>query len=83
MRIDLLKVVQMRLKDNAEACGIEIKGMNKKATAKDLEKLPRSGITIEATRIKGKVADTRYTVIYKVINNPTQKLIAKRIIRHK
>lgn len=54
-----------------------------KVTAKDLEKLPRSGIIIEATRIKVRVPDTRYTIVYKVINNPTHKLIAKKILRHK
>lgn len=54
-----------------------------KTTAKDLEKIQRSGITIEATRIKVKVPDTPYTVVYKVINNPTQKLIAKKILRHR
>ena len=54
-----------------------------KTTAKDLEKLPRSGIIIEATRIKVRVPDTRYTVVYKVINNPTHKLIAKKILRHR
>lgn len=53
-----------------------------KTTAKDLEKLQR-GITIEATRIKVKVPDTRYTVVYRVIDNPTQKLIAKKILRHR
>jgi len=53
-----------------------------KATAKDLEKMQK-GMIIEATRIKVKVPDTPYTVIYKVINNPMQKLIAKKILRHR
>jgi len=53
-----------------------------KATAKDLEKMQKS-MVIEATRIKVKVPDTPYTVVYKVINNPTQKLIAKKILRHR
>ena len=53
-----------------------------KATSKELEKIQR-GMIIEATRIKVKVSDTRYTVVYRVINNPTQKLIAKKILRHK
>jgi len=53
-----------------------------KATAKDLEKMQRD-IFIEATRIKVKVPDTPYTVVYKVINNPMQKLIAKKILRHR
>ena len=54
-----------------------------KTTAKELEKMQKSGVTIETTRIKSRVPDTQYTVVYKVINNPTQKLIAKKIIRHR
>lgn len=56
---------------------------NIKATAKDLEKMKKSGVTIETTRIKSKVANTPYTVIYKVSTNPHDKLIAKKILKHR
>ena len=39
------------------------------------------GIDIETTRIKSKVTNTPYIVVYKVINNTRQKLIAKRILK--
>ena len=54
-----------------------------KPTAKELEKMQKSGYTIETTRIKRKVPDTPYTVVYKVVNNPSDKLIAKKVIKHR
>lgn len=56
---------------------------NIKITVKDLEKMERTGIDIETTRIKSKVANTPYVVVYRVVNNPQQKLIAKRIFKCK
>lgn len=56
---------------------------NIKETATDLEKMQRSGISLQTTRIQSKVDNTNYTVVYKVINNPHDKLIARRIIRTK
>jgi len=56
---------------------------NIKETATDLEKMQRSGISLQTTRIQSKVNDTNYTVVYKVTNNPHDKLIARRIIRSK
>ena len=52
-----------------------------KATEKDLEKMEKSGFTIETTRIKYKVQDTRYTVIFKIQNRLPKKIIARKIIR--
>lgn len=52
-----------------------------KATVKDLEKMEKSGLTIETTRIKYKVQGTRYSVIFKVQNKSPKKIIARRIIR--
>ena len=54
-----------------------------KSIVKDLEKMEKFGLTIEATRTKYKVQGTRYAVIAKVQNNPRKKLIVKRIIRHR
>ena len=54
---------------------------NIKMTVNDLEKMQKSGIDIETTRIKSHVATTPYVVVYKVQNNPYKKLIAKRIIK--
>ena len=54
---------------------------NIKTTVKDLEKMEKMGIDIETTRIKSKVTNTPYIVVYKVINNTRQKLIAKRILK--
>lgn len=39
---------------------------NIKLTVKDLEKMQKSGIDIETTRIKSQVATTQYVVVYKV-----------------
>ena len=52
-----------------------------KETEKDLEKMEKSGFTIETTRIKYKVQDTRYTVIFKIQNRLPKKIIARKIIR--
>jgi len=55
-----------------------------KQTAKDLDKIEKSsGITIETTRIKVKVPNTQYIVVYKVKNNPKKILIVKRILTRK
>ena len=56
---------------------------NIKETAKDLEKMQRSGISLETTRIQSKVDGTKYTVVYRVVNNPHDKLIARRINRRR
>jgi len=56
---------------------------NIKVTVKDLEKMQKSGIDIDTTRIKSKVANTPYTVLYKVKNSSPQKLTAKKILKHR
>ena len=56
---------------------------NIKTTAKNLEKIERTGITVQDMTMKGKVSSTQYTIVYKVKNNPTQKLIARKILRHR
>lgn len=54
---------------------------NPKQTVKDLEKMEKLGISIQTTQIKSNVWGTKYTVVYKLTENPHKKLIAKRIIR--
>jgi len=56
---------------------------NVKTVARYLEKLQKSGVIVETTRIKSNVPNTKYAIIYKVENNPKHKLIAKRIIKHR
>ncbi len=45
--------------------------------------MEKTGIDIETTRIKSKVTATPYVVVYRVVNSPQQKLIAKRIFKCK
>ena len=56
---------------------------NIKTTATNLEKLEKAGITVQDMTMKNKVPDTRYTIVYKVIINPTKKLIAKKVLKHR
>ena len=56
---------------------------NPKQTVKELEKMGKSGMSLQTTRIQSRVYDTKYIVVYRVVNNPHPKLIALRIIRHK
>jgi len=56
---------------------------NVKTTAKYLEKLQKSDVVVQEMTMKGKVADTKYTIVYKVVNNPNQKLIAKKVLKHR
>ena len=52
-----------------------------KTTANELEKMQKSGVTVETTRIKTRVPDTPYSVVYKVKTNPSPKLIAKKVLK--
>ncbi|MCH7560092.1 MAG: hypothetical protein IIC67_01765 [Thaumarchaeota archaeon] len=54
---------------------------NTKQTANELETMQRSGMSMQTTRIRSPVAGTKYIVVYRVVNNPKNKLIARRIIR--
>lgn len=54
---------------------------NIKETEKELELMKRKGISLQTPRIQSKVHGTKYTVVYRVVNNPRDKLIAKKIIR--
>ena len=54
-----------------------------KTTAKDLEKMEKSGFVMDSTRIKVKVPDTNYSVVYKIKTTPNKILIVKKIIKHK
>ena len=56
---------------------------NTKQTAKELETMQKSGMSMQTTRIRSPVTGTNYIVVYRVVNNPRNKLIARRIIRHK
>jgi hypothetical protein len=49
-------------------------------TAKELELMQKKGMSIQTPRITSQVHGTKYTVVYKVVNNPRDKLIAKKII---
>lgn len=54
---------------------------NPKQTIKELEKMQKSGISMQTTHLRSPVAGTKYIVVYRVVNNPHNKLIARRIIR--
>lgn len=56
---------------------------NIKTTAKNLEALEKSGITVQDMSMKNKVPDTNYAIVYKVRINPNKKLIAKKILKHR
>lgn len=56
---------------------------NAKPITKELEKMQKRGVTMQTTRIRSPVVGTNYVVIYRVVNNPKYKLIAKKIIRCK
>lgn len=53
-------------------------------TAKSLENMGKSSdIIIEPTRIRVKVPNTPYTVVYKVKTNPHRILVVKKILKHR
>ncbi len=56
---------------------------NIKVTAKNLEKLEKSGMSVHEMSMRNNVNLTNYTIVYKVKVNPKKKLIAKKILKRK
>ncbi len=54
---------------------------NIKSTALSLEHLEKKGLSIEKMILTTKVPQTKYAVVYKIINRPHKKIIAKKIRR--
>jgi len=54
---------------------------NTKITAQEFEKMQKSGMSMQIPQLRSPVTGTKYIVVYKVVNNPRDKLIARRIIR--
>lgn len=52
-------------------------------TAKNLDKMEKSGITIEPTGMKVKVPNTKYVLQLKIKTNPHKILIVKKILKKK
>lgn len=54
---------------------------NIKITADSLDRMEKSGIAVNAMNLNVHVPDTKYSVVYKVLNNPQKKLIAKKLLK--
>lgn len=54
---------------------------NIKLTASNLENMEKKGFAMKAGNLRIAVPETNYSVVYKVLNNPQKKLIAKKILK--
>gem|GEM_PF-6366004 len=54
---------------------------NIKTTVDSLDRMERSGIAVNAMNLSVHVPDTKYSVVYKVTNNPNKKLIVKKLLK--
>ena len=50
-------------------------------TAKNLDKMEKSGISIEPTRMKVKVPNTKYILLFKIKVNPKKVLIVNKVLK--
>ena len=85
-KISLSKLFNEQLREVAELdTNINLKKLtqNIKATVKCLERMQKSGITIQDMKMNAVVPGTKYSIMYNIKTNPSDKLIVKKILRHR